>query len=321
MKPSGFALLAILSAVSLVRADEVVVGTYNIENFRQNFQAAVLSTQPAITQALGDAEMLRQMQKEDDEDNWEVAQVIQDKDFNPDVLVFQEGCNQQQLELFNKKWLKGAYETLIVFPSNTGRGQNIGLMLKPGFKVIERRDQYYLEPDTVANPRGDRLFARGPAFALVESPSGYKFWVGTNHQKSKSGNDVEITRWRAREAERTNAIINELAKSSGTSDVIFLGDMNDEIGIQEFELEAGGDVIARLVGSGSNQLILATRKLADSGAISYGGYWSDRNRSFIDHIFASQSLKGRLSEPKVITDGLAKVASDHYPVVIKLKTK
>lgn len=310
---------AVLGFTAFAAAQDIRIGTYNVENWRESFQADTLSTQPAITQALGDAEIIRRIRKEDDEDNWEVAQVIQDPAFNPDILVFQEGCNAEQLEKFNKRWLNGAYETLIVYPSNTGRNQHIGMLLKPGFKVIEKRDQYFNEPDPVPNPRGEKLFARGPAFALIETPSKYRLWVGTNHQKSKSGNDVEVTKWRNREAARTNQIINEISRSSGVDDVIFLGDMNDELHYQEFEQEAGGDTISTLVGSGNDKLILATEKLSESGAVSFGGYWNGMHRSFIDHILATPSMKDQLGEPAVITGGLAKVASDHYPVVITVK--
>ncbi len=306
-------ILLVCFVPAIASAEEIVVGSYNIENFRENFQAKTLAAAKTIT----DEDVLRRLQKEDDEDNWEVATVILDPSFNPDVLVIQEGCSQQQLELFNKRWLQDAYETVIVFPGNSERGQTLAMMLKPGFKVIDRKDQYFLEPDPVPNPRGEKLFARGPAFLLVESPSGYKFWVGTNHQKSKSGNNVDVTRWRNREAARTNEIINEIAKS-GTDDVIFLGDINDELYHQEFEQEAGGDTVAVLVGEGDNKLFLATQQLADSGALSYGGYWNDRFRSFIDHIVTTPSMQGQLGEPKVVTGGLARVASDHYPVVVRV---
>jgi len=193
--------------------------------------------------------------------------------------------------------------------------------LLPGFKVVERKDQYYLEKDPGGgNERGDRLFARGPAFCKVQTPTGYTMWVGVTHQKSKGGNSVDVTKWRKREAIRTHQIMKEL-EAAGPDDVILLGDMNDELGIQEFELEAGGDVIADLVGPQSDGFILATKPLVDAGKISYGGYWNPRFRSWIDHIVISKGMKDQVEQVDIVTDGLAQAASDHYPVYIKIKTE
>ena len=306
-------------AAMVVRAETITLGTYNVEHFSENFMGhRVATSQPALANDANVKQLLDKVKYENDEDNWEVAQVILDPRFNPDVLVIQEGCGQKDLEFFNKRWLNEAYATLITFPTNTDRDQHLNLLLKPGFKVIERRDKYHLEPDPVPNPRGDKLFARGPGFALVESPSGYRFWVGTTHQKSKSGNSKEVTAWRNREAARTREIMKELVKS-GTSDVILLGDMNDELGIQEFELEGGGDVIANLVGPESDGLVLATRPLVDQGKLSFGGYWNTRFRSFIDHVVISKDVKDQVEAVEVIDWGLAPAASDHYPVMIKIR--
>ena len=54
---------------------------------------------------------------------------------------------QSDLEYFNTKWLKGMYKKVIVFSTNTQQHQTVDMMLKPGFEVLERKDQYYLEPD------------------------------------------------------------------------------------------------------------------------------------------------------------------------------
>jgi endonuclease/exonuclease/phosphatase family metal-dependent hydrolase len=316
--------LRILPALTLLLstfayAESITIATYNIEHFNDNFLAhRMATTQPALPEDERVKELLDEVKRQNDENNWEIAQVILDPRFSPDVLVTQEGCRQEDLEFFNERWLNKAYATLLTFPSNTTRDQHLNVLLKPGFKVIERKDQYYLEPDTIPNPRGERLFARGPAFVLVEAPSGYRFWVGTTHQKSKGGNSVEMTQWRNREAKRTREIMKELA-ASGTKDVILLGDMNDELGIQEFELEGGGDVIANLVGPESDGLILATKPLADQGKRSFGGYWNTRFRNLIDHIVITKDVKDQVEEVRVIDDGLAPVASDHYPVMIRIR--
>ena len=186
------ASIVLLFAGTFVRTEEIVVATYNIERFHEHFSA---TTQPS-----GDRELTRRLRADADKDNWMVSEVILDPNLNPDILCIEECCEQPELEKFNKEWLKGAYETAIVFPTNTDRHQTLGMMLKPGFKVLERKDQYYLEPDPVGNERGGRLFARGPAFALIQTPGGYKFWLGLTHVKSKSGNSLDVTKWRLREA-------------------------------------------------------------------------------------------------------------------------
>ncbi len=328
---SFFAGLLIVAAAAVTQAEEIRIGTYNVEHWADKFDTRKLAdwakTQPKSDELSG---MVKTERNQDDKDNWMVASTIQSAEFNPDILLFQEGCDHADLEYFNKKWLKGEYETLIVFPSNSGRDQNVGMIIKPGFKVIEKRDQYYLEKDSVSKDflkaeydspatKENRLFARGPAFVLIQSPSGYKFWVGTNHEKSKSGNNVDVTKWRNREATRIHEIIKEVEKI-GPADVVFGGDMNDEIGLQEFEQEAGGDSISMIVGKPEDGIVCATKPLADKGDISFGGYFNDRYRSFIDHLFVTQSLKARVAGVSVIRSGVAPGASDHYPVLIRINT-
>jgi len=182
-------LLAVLLAASPAAAETITLATYNIENFRMNFEAHRIARE--LAKRAADPEMLEIIateRQQNDEDNWEIASVILDPRVSPDIIVIQEGCRESDLKYFNNRWLRGAYETVFVFNTNTTRDQNLGIMLKPGFKVIERKDDFHLEPDPIPNPRGETFFARGPGFVLVESPSGYRFWVGNTHQKSKGGN-------------------------------------------------------------------------------------------------------------------------------------
>jgi hypothetical protein len=312
MRRSVVFLATMLSLASFSRGEEIKVGTYNVEVFHQRFAST--------TRPTGDRDLTTRLRNSADKDNWMTSTVILDPKFNPDVLCIEECCELDELEKFNKQWLKGAYETVVVFPTNTDRHQTLGMLLKPGFKIVEKKDQYYLEPDPVGNERGGRLFARGPSFVLIESPGGYKFWLGLNHMKSKSGNSVDVTKWRIREAKRTHEIMKELEKIAPGGDVMLVGDMNDELGIQEFEQEAGGDAIAALVGPPEDGVVLATKPLIDAGQISYGGYWRPDYRAFIDQILVTKNMKDQIEEVKVFQDGLAKAASDHYPVYIRIKT-
>jgi endonuclease/exonuclease/phosphatase family metal-dependent hydrolase len=334
-----FLLLAILSC-ALAQAEEIKLATYNIEYFDRHFLAHRYANHPVSQDAAG-KEILEELRKKNDEDNWQTAEVILDSKFNPDILVIEEGCEEADLKYFNHRWLNDAYATVIQFPSNTERRQHLNLLMKPGFKILEKRDQYYLEPDPVGNERGSRLFARGPAFVKVSSPSGYVFWVGVTHMKSKNvgpsederkgdkdGREsdqtrkkkIEATKWRNREAVRTHQIIKELEKV-GPNRVLLLGDMNDSLGLDPYEPEGGGDALANLVGPPEDGLILATRTLADSKQHSFNGYWRTGFRELIDHVIATPAMKNQVLDVRIISDGLAKVASDHFPVMVRIKTE
>ena len=320
---------------ALAGAEEITVATYNVELWDHHFMAHKASTQP-IGKDPAVQEILAELRKKNDEDNWETAQVIVDPKFNPDILVLEEACDQDDLRYFNKRWLNNAYETAITFPTNTDRHQNLDLLMKKDFKILERRDKYYLERDSVGNTRGSRLFARGPAFVKVRTPGGYVFWVGVTHMKSKNyGSDavaastneaearprrVEITKWRNREAVRTHQIIKDLQKD-GPADVMLLGDMNDSVGLDEYEGEGGGDAIMNLVGPPADGLVLLTKPLADAKQISFNGYWRDRFRELIDHVIITPSMKDQIVEVKIFQNGFTSVASDHFPVMVRMKTK
>lgn len=294
------------------------VATWNIENWRDHFQAFRDSAAPPADEAARQARSLERYQN--DEDNWEIAQVLLDPAFAPDILLFQEGPSQVELEEFNKSWLGGAYQTLVVFASNDERGQTIGVMLKPGLRVLETADAFHRLPDDQdLNPRTDFLFARGPAFVLVETPAGARLWVGTNHQKSKGGgNDVAITKWRNAEALATRQIMKELV-ARGPDRLVFMGDMNDELGIQAYELAGGGDVIANLAGPPGGGLVLATRQLAAEGQASFMGYWRADHRSLVDHVVLSEPLADEARPVRVFDSVWARVASDHLPVYVDLQ--
>ena len=315
-------------------AEDITVATYNVELFDHHFMAHHASTQP-IAKEPAAQEILAELRKKNDEDNWETAQVILDPKFNPDILVLEEACDQDDLRFFNRRWLNDAYETAITFPTNSDRHQNLDLLMKKDFKILERKDKYYLEPDPVGNARGSRLFARGPAFVKVKTPGGYVFWVGVTHMKSKrydndaissQGNEeevrkgrIEVTKWRNREAIRTHQIIKELEKA-GPKDVLLLGDMNDSLGMDEYEPQGGGDAIMNLVGPPADGLVLLTRPLAEQHQNSFNGYWRDRFRELIDHAICTPSMKHEVVDVKVFQDNFTAVSSDHFPVMVKLKT-
>lgn len=318
MEPKGKAmprlLLCLLLSLAplLIHAETITVGEYNVEIFQKHF---VPTSQP-----VNNEEAQRDMRNLYDRENWAVAQVILNSEFNPDILAIVECCDAENLQKFNEQWLNKAYETIKVLRTNSDRDQNLALMLKPGFKILETRDSYHEEPDTAQNARGERLFARGPGFCLVQSPSGYKFWVGVTHQKSKRQENAEQAKWRLREAKRTHEIMKELQKQ-GPTDVMLVGDMNDEYGYNEYELNAGGDAVQTLLGAKQDGFILATKPLVDAGAISFGGFWRLEHRSLIDHVIVTPSMKDQIQSVGVYQKGVAPMASDHFPVYVKIRAE
>ena len=141
-RPALFAMsIALLCCASLSHAEMITVATYNIEHFESHFLGFKLgkmkeSKQPGAFQEAVDA-----LKHANDKENFATARVITHKAFSPDVLVIEEGCTQSNLEYFNKRWLQNAYETAIQLPSNTDREQHLCMLLKPGFKILQRKDQ------------------------------------------------------------------------------------------------------------------------------------------------------------------------------------
>jgi hypothetical protein len=350
-------------------AEEFSVASYNIENFDTNF-SAFHQKQAARKHPIDDPQAkaaqedaIRAEDEQNQEDQWEISETILDPAFFPDIIMIQEGCLQSDLEYFNKRWLKSSYETVLVLPTNLhpGRPQTLAVMMKPGFKILEKRDQYYLEQDTVPNSRGNRLFARGPSFLKVQTPGGYVFWVGNTHQKSKGVRlppadapaatqpvadeadtqptdtdpaprddaesrqelrarmEQEANAWRIRESVRTHQILKEI-QATGPTDVMLVGDMNDDVGLDKNEQILGKDGIMELVGPPEDKFHLATQPLVEAKINSYGGYWRPRYRSLIDHAVISDSMKENVTSVSIFKGSLSAVASDHFPLLIKVKS-
>src|SRR5205807_755966 len=87
------AIVLILLLTPTLRAEQITLATYNVELFDHHFMAHHASTQP-IAKDPAAKEILEELRKKNDEDNWETAQVILDPKFNPDILVIEEACDQ-----------------------------------------------------------------------------------------------------------------------------------------------------------------------------------------------------------------------------------
>jgi exonuclease III len=308
-------------APKATQTEQVRIGSWNIEHFMKMFDQDRMPLR-----AQEQSELWR-----DEEDQYEVARVIKDTSFAPDILVIEECCDEAMLKLFNRKWLPGIYPYIKVFTSNTD-GQFLGIMAKAGFEPQQVKE-YYLDKDPLQDKRitndkeelnssegENRLFCRGPGFVLFKTSKGNQVWVGTTHSKSKSGNSKAVTEWRIRELERTRQICGELIKAGPSKRLVLLGDFNDDFGMDNYEKGLGIDAVETMLKGTlpEEKLVCLDEAIwkSDPTAASYHcEIKPKRFRSFLDHAFASPELAASVKSTVLIQESIAYVASDHLPIL------
>ena len=284
--------------------ERIRLATYNIEHFNARFDQLNMPDRSRSREALW----------ADEEDLYEIAATIGLADFDADVIAIQECTEQKNLELFNQRWLKGRYGFVKVFPGNT-EGQWIGILVKPGFEVLEVRENDYLQMHA-----GQPVFPRGPGWVKLRSPGGNVMWVGSTHVKSKSGNNAEMTRQRALEIAKHREIIGLL--HADKTPVLLGGDFNDDFGLDGPERQVGLDAIAQLLAGPPEGLrirCVTRERLPASTQTFHGELKGGAFRAFIDHWFVTEDLEPAVKRAWYISDPIAKVASDHLPVLIELE--
>ena len=286
-----------------LNAENVKIATYNIEHFARMFDQHKLPR--------GERDMTEYYR--DCEDIYEVARVINLPDFDPDIICIEEGPELAMLELFNKDYLNSKYAFVRVFDTNSNRDQTLAMLAKPGF-VVKQIVQYCKDPDPADSSGTKWLFSRGPGFVQFQTPGGNQLCVGVTHIKSKYGDNPDMVKRRGRQMARIGAICASYI-DSGLDYVAVLGDFNDSFGLDKNETKAGMDAIAQVLAA-SDRITCLTRPLQQQGDYTYHcQFKSPRYRSFLDHIFVSESLAKINSSIKVIKDPIADVASDHWPVL------
>jgi len=287
--------------------EEVVIATWNIENFMMLFDQEMMPERSRNT-----TEYYR-----DDEDLYEIARTMKLPQMDADIVLIQEGPTQPMLELFVRERLGGRYAYVKSFEGNT-EGQYLCMLIKSGFRVLQER-VFKEEKDAVS---GQMLFSRGPAFVLVETPKGRRLWIGTTHAKSKSDNSKSVTEWRIRELVRTRQICGELLGAGPTEYLLIGGDFNDDFGLDSYEKSAGQDAVELMrKGEGKEKLVCLDEviwKKNPQAASYHCELKPPRYRSFLDHFFVSPALAERMKEIYLVDDPIAAVASDHYPMVVRL---
>ena len=292
------------------KKETVRVGTWNVEHFFKMFDQEKMP------------ERSRDMTEyyADEEDQYEVAATIKSPSFNPDIIVIQECCDKEMLELFCKKWLTDKFAYINVFKCNSD-SQMIGILARPGFKPLSVKEYADVKDEVYSAKTGkdSKLFSRGPGFVLFQTPQGNKLWVGTTHTKSKYGNSKGVTEWRIRELEKTRQICGQLASGSDTDNLVILGDFNDDFGKDKYENAVGQDAVEVMIkGTGNEKFVCLDEAVWKSNpdiATYHCVIKPPKYRSFLDHIFATPSLAKCVKQTVVIDESIAYVASDHLPLL------
>ncbi|MBN2064716.1 MAG: endonuclease/exonuclease/phosphatase family protein [Sedimentisphaerales bacterium] len=297
-----FLLLLIALPAANSSAETIKVATYNIELFSDMFdQHKLPSSQRNRTEYFRDCE-----------DIYEVARVITLPQFSPDILCIQEAPDQEALELFNKEYLKGYYQFVQVFKGNSTSRQHLAMMAKTGFKA-ESVDEYYKDKDPADSNNKKLLFSRGPAFVTFITPANNRIIIGLTHIKSKAGDNAPMVLRRTRQIARIREICENYIETKPY--VAVLGDFNDSFGKDNNEIKANTDALAEAL-AGKVLLRSLTKPLQEQGQYSYHCQLKPiRYRSFLDHIFVSIPLFQTTQNTTIITDPIADVASDHWPVM------
>lgn len=301
--------------------ETVRVATWNVEHFMKLFdQARMPERSRDRTELFGD-----------DEDLFEIAATWKLPRFDADIVGLQEAPTEAMLKKFNAERLDGQYAYVRSFTGNAP-GQQIALLARKGFDVLEVRDRYHLEADPVEDPNlrsmkrglgGNRLFSRGPVFVKFRTPAKRILWVGVTHAKSKFGDSPAVVKWRIRELARTRQIAQEILAEDPNANVVVMGDFNDSFGKDRNEETVGRDALAEmLAGPADRRLTALTRPLAESGQASYHCRIKPAYlRSMLDHVFLSGALAPQAARCYLIDAPIAAVASDHLPVVTVLELR
>lgn len=151
-------------------------------------------------------------------------------DVNADIFGVVEAENRIVLKQFADAAILDAgneplYPHIMVIDGNDTRGIDVGIMIKPGFRLETIRSHIDDRDDA-----GRRIFGRDCPEYTVILPNGKRIVVLVNHFKSKGyGSQATNNATRRRQAARVAAIYDGLL-ASGEPFVAVLGDLNDTPG-------------------------------------------------------------------------------------------
>jgi len=229
-----------------------------------------------------------------------LARVVRSLD--ADVVALQEVENEGLLRSFVAEHLSDSgYRFVVAPPTNSGRGQNVGLLSRLPVRSVTSHRFRPLRLD--GEPGREWRFARDLLRVELETPAGRPLVVFVAHLKSQrsDGGDERSERWRLAEAREARRVVEAELARDPRAWVAVLGDLNDR---------PGSAPVEALLGAGLSDVHAA---LPPDRRVTY---LEEPYRGTIDYVLASPALARRLVPGTARTldgDGLL-AASDHAPV-------
>jgi uncharacterized protein len=310
----------------LPRDQEVVVGTYNVENLDPSDGAAFARHADLIVNHLRSPDLI-------------AIEEIQDNDGGTDSGTADASVTWSMLIAAIQAAGGPAYEFRQIDPVDGEDGGQPGGNIRVGFLFRTDRGLSFIDrpggdattPTTVIDhPSGPRLSLspgrvdpQDSAWADTRKPlagefrmRGKKVFVIANHFSSKSGDEPLFGRFqpparpsevaRHAQAQSVNDFVDELIGADPRANVIVLGDIND------FEFSETVDILE----GGVLTTLMDTLPKAERYSYVFEG-----NSQVLDQILVSGNLLGRFRieyDPVHVNSEFADQASDHDPQVARL---
>jgi hypothetical protein len=310
----------------LPRDQEVVVGTYNVENLDPSDGAAFARHADLIVNHLRSPDLI-------------AIEEIQDNDGATDSGTTDASVTWSMLIAAIQGAGGPAYEFRQIDPADGEDGGQPGGNIRVGFLFRTDRGLSFVDrpggdattaTTVIDQPSGPRLSLspgrvdpQAPAWADTRKPlagefrmRGKKVFVVANHFSSKGGDEPLFGRFqpparpsevaRHAQAQSVNDFVDELVAADPRANVIVLGDIND------FEFSATVDILE----GGVLTTLMDTLPKAERYSYVFEG-----NSQVLDQILVSGNLLGRFPieyDPVHVNSEFADQASDHDPQVARL---
>lgn len=229
---------------------------------------------------------------------------------NADVVAVEEVENEGVLQAVVRDFVPELnYKHVVVMPTNSDRGGNIGVISRLPIQSITSRRW---TPLTLEGEKQTWHFARDLLQVNVTTPSGKTLEVYIVHLKSKlnSPDDPKSGKWRLAEARGVRKVLEARLLQDRSALFCVMGDFNDtpeSPALQELLQARVGDGPLLIDGHGS----LPKDKRITFPSKKYG-------KETIDYILLSPELSKHVKpdSARVVDDAEMYEASDHLPVTL-----